>query len=130
MDLNCWLVSECRRRKQKCDGKTPCHLCTKRDSPCSYRSYVRQRGGRSSVASQNTPSISKIDSMSSNVPQITASEPEPNGGDKSSGLPRSMPPRLAIFNNFRATQDTSRGKIGRASWRERGKMQDCAGAVR
>lgn len=50
---------------------------------------------------------------------ITASEnPSQNastgihGVDRSlDGLPRSMPPRLAIFNNIRATQDTPRGKI-------------------
>ncbi|KAF3034568.1 hypothetical protein E8E11_004275 [Didymella keratinophila] len=36
--------------------------------------------------------------------------PDNSNAQASDGLPRSMPPRLAIFNNIRATQNTSRGR--------------------
>ncbi|KAF7595935.1 hypothetical protein BBP40_004081 [Aspergillus hancockii] len=34
---------ECRRRKIKCDGETPCNHCQRRSTSCFYRDIVRQR---------------------------------------------------------------------------------------
>ncbi|KAH6639219.1 hypothetical protein C7974DRAFT_388043 [Boeremia exigua] len=105
---------ECRRRKQKCDGRTTCSLCIKRSSVCSYRSYVRQRGGKTSSTHRTTPTAHNFDTLNSATEMTvleTAPEPDTTNEDEpSGGLPKSMPPRLAIFNNIRATQDTSRGK--------------------
>ncbi|KAF2623143.1 hypothetical protein BU25DRAFT_478739 [Macroventuria anomochaeta] len=102
---------ECRRRKQKCDGKTPCNLCSKRNSQCTYRSYIRQRAGRASSTYQNSSVTPSKEIPSNSLPRETIAAPINNDNDEpSDGLPRSMPPRLAIFNNIRATQDTSRGR--------------------
>ncbi|KAJ8113065.1 hypothetical protein OPT61_g4725 [Boeremia exigua] len=102
---------ECRRRKQKCDGGMPCSLCTKRNSQCSYRSYIRQRGGRASSTYQDTPVAARVADQPETINQAPAPAPTIEHEDRSSAsLPKSMPPRLAIFNNIRATQDTSRGR--------------------
>ncbi|KAJ5486801.1 hypothetical protein N7530_001101 [Penicillium desertorum] len=34
---------ECRKRKIKCNGLTPCKTCQLRNTPCIYRDYIRHR---------------------------------------------------------------------------------------
>ncbi|KAJ5452561.1 hypothetical protein N7445_000744 [Penicillium cf. griseofulvum] len=34
---------ECRKRKIKCNGVTPCKTCQLRNTPCIYRDYIRHR---------------------------------------------------------------------------------------
>ncbi|KAJ5129985.1 uncharacterized protein N7515_006024 [Penicillium bovifimosum] len=42
-----WRISraceECRRRKIKCNGLTPCKTCYMRNTPCVFRDYIRNR---------------------------------------------------------------------------------------
>ncbi|KAL2826314.1 hypothetical protein BDW59DRAFT_171944 [Aspergillus cavernicola] len=42
-----WRISkacqECRKRKIKCNGETPCKTCRLRRTPCIYREIIRQR---------------------------------------------------------------------------------------
>ncbi|KAF1930423.1 uncharacterized protein M421DRAFT_418748 [Didymella exigua CBS 183.55] len=102
---------ECHRRKQKCDGRTPCSVCTRRNSRCSYRSYIRQRVGRASLTNRDAQVTHNTDEPCDHG--IRGAVIAPSTGDRGpalDGLPRSMPPRLAIFNNIRATQNTSRGR--------------------
>lgn len=49
-----------------------------------------------------------MSSQSASVPRDTPAVVE-NDTQPSDGLPRSMPPRISMFNNIRATQNTSRG---------------------
>ncbi|CRL17388.1 Fungal transcriptional regulatory protein, N-terminal [Penicillium camemberti] len=55
---------ECRKRKIKCNGLTPCKTCQLRNTPCIYRDYIRHRRkkheheevGERNVTRQGSPS--------------------------------------------------------------------------
>ncbi|KAJ5616538.1 hypothetical protein N7537_001652, partial [Penicillium hordei] len=55
---------ECRKRKIKCNGLTPCKTCQLRNTPCIYRDYIRHRRkkneyeelGERSLPRQGSPS--------------------------------------------------------------------------
>ncbi|QQK40814.1 C6 transcription factor, putative [Penicillium digitatum] len=55
---------ECRKRKIKCNGLTPCKTCQLRNTPCVYRDYIRHRRkkheygevGERSLPRQGSPS--------------------------------------------------------------------------
>ena len=62
---------------------------------------------RASSTIPDESTIPGVDSTSGNLPQDTLATSD---NDKSTNsLPRAMPPRLHIFNNIRATQNTARG---------------------
>lgn len=90
------LFLACRRRKQKCDGGRPCSTCTRRNSSCLYRAINRHRG-RQRLSAGNSPSHhqqthSTAARQSHNVPVQT----DPT-----------VPARVHIFNNIRATHEAS-----------------------
>ncbi|KAJ5583150.1 hypothetical protein N7535_001770 [Penicillium sp. DV-2018c] len=58
---------ECRRRKIKCDGLTPCKTCHLRSTPCIFRDYIRNRRKR-----HKTDGASQIDSPRHGSPSRTA----------------------------------------------------------
>ncbi|KAL6886163.1 hypothetical protein HDV57DRAFT_379159 [Trichoderma longibrachiatum] len=58
---------ECRRRKLKCDRKSPCSRCVATETQCSYTIYYQDRlraghgqGGRIRVSSSSMPSPSTV----------------------------------------------------------------------
>jgi hypothetical protein len=103
---------ECRRRKQKCDGGTPCRLCKDRDDQCTYRPYIRKRRNKAPRVQRHRLSVAEL--MDQSDEASTRDSPVPvvgrNASKASNGLPQSMPSRLAIFNNIRATQETAQGR--------------------
>ncbi|KAL1390396.1 fungal-specific transcription factor domain-containing protein [Phyllosticta capitalensis] len=114
---------ECRRRKQKCNGLNPCNICSKRNTPCEYRSYIRRRTGRSSTTDYEHQSpvlvasggdhqqplrkrsrIDRDDGDQSGDQELkqelssTTSSSDPDANTFSD-----VPPRYHIFSSIRAT---------------------------
>lgn len=92
---------ECRRRKQKCNGLTPCDVCSRRGSQCRYRGFLRNRATRALIAqrrSQNSPPQQEL--SDSHNADAHAAERESTDVDDGN---RPVPHQERIFNNVRAT---------------------------
>lgn len=67
MEKNPKACEPCRRRKVRCDGKTPCNRCEKRPSECTYRLRTRvrksgiQRAAAAASAAQSTTTAADDD---------------------------------------------------------------------
>lgn len=97
-----WTI-ECRRRKQRCDGLTPCNVCSRRGSHCRYRSFLRNRATKALLAqrrnqkrSSQAATSGSDDTEAQNTPEQRESESPDNGN----GI---IPLRECIFNSVRAT---------------------------
>ncbi|CAL5871568.1 uncharacterized protein PFLUO_LOCUS5821 [Penicillium psychrofluorescens] len=65
---------ECRKRKIRCNGLSPCKTCQLRSTPCLYRDFIRQRKKRNDAKSQQ---------------HVETSEREPRSRPVSPSLPQS-----------------------------------------
>ncbi|KAI2692599.1 transcriptional regulator family: Fungal Specific TF [Penicillium roqueforti] len=63
---------ECRKRKIKCNGLTPCKTCQLRNTPCIYRDYIRHRR-KKHENEEATERNSPRQASPTGVPQRTAS---------------------------------------------------------
>ncbi|KAH7061064.1 fungal-specific transcription factor domain-containing protein [Macrophomina phaseolina] len=95
---------ECRRRKQKCNGLSPCNVCSRRNTVCSYRSFIRRRIGRSST----NPAPPPKDQPAQPLPKPEEEEDHDHSADRESSNADSSafseaPPRYHIYKNIRAT---------------------------
>ncbi|KAL1635672.1 hypothetical protein SLS58_010175 [Diplodia intermedia] len=96
---------ECRRRKQKCNGLSPCNVCSRRNTVCSYRSFIRRRTGRTSTHPAPTaptpgPHLSQEPLKAEDDPDVSADR-ESSHADSSAFS--EAPPRYHIYKNIRAT---------------------------
>lgn len=78
MEKNPKACEPCRRRKVRCDGRSPCNRCERKPSECVYRlrTRVRKSGAQRAAAA--------------NASRQTPAPGTPNGPDKQS-TPRSYP---------------------------------------
>ncbi|KAF2144314.1 uncharacterized protein K452DRAFT_246627 [Aplosporella prunicola CBS 121167] len=94
---------ECRRRKQKCNGLNPCNVCTRRGTPCSYRTFIRRRAAARASAPNGTPrdesSRERSHPQPEDGPSSKSAEHEPNNADNFNDVP----PRYQIYSSVRAT---------------------------
>lgn len=94
---------ECRRRKQRCDGLTPCNVCSRRGSHCRYRSFLRNRATKSLLAqrrNQKRSSQAATSGSDDTEAQNTPEQRESASPDDGNGI---IPLRECIFNSVRAT---------------------------
>ncbi|KAI5302764.1 hypothetical protein KEM56_000383 [Ascosphaera pollenicola] len=63
---------ECRKRKIKCNGNTPCEMCGRRRTPCVYREITRQRKKK------------RIETANNNPPTLNAEAPNHRQGSTTS----------------------------------------------
>ncbi|KAK8172522.1 hypothetical protein BKA80DRAFT_251862 [Phyllosticta citrichinensis] len=108
---------ECRRRKQKCNGLNPCNICSKRNTPCEYRSYIRRRTGRSSTTDDHlSPALGSAGDegdQPSRKRSRVSHDADQNGeqelrsstasSDPDANTFSDVPPRYHIFSSIRAT---------------------------
>lgn len=92
---------ECRRRKQKCNGLSPCNVCSRRNTVCSYRSFIRRRTGRTSTNPAPTPGLQVAQEPSKSEDRDVTADRESSHGDSSAFS--EAPPRYHIYKNIRAT---------------------------
>ncbi|CAI6339604.1 unnamed protein product [Periconia digitata] len=85
---------ECRRRKQKCNGREPCQECTKRNTTCSYRAFVRNRRRKVAITREDQSAVP------SDSHHVVPSDEH-----------MFLPGRTYIFNNIRASHDISGTKV-------------------
>ncbi|PYI05186.1 hypothetical protein BO78DRAFT_295863, partial [Aspergillus sclerotiicarbonarius CBS 121057] len=68
---------ECRRRKRKCDGESPCSTCIHYEYTCQYEYHKSSRGSRAGY----TPSQTRPTDCSTSTPEhVPADAPVPAGG--------------------------------------------------
>lgn len=79
MEKNPKACEPCRRRKIRCDGKTPCNRCDKKPSDCTYRlrtrvrkSNVQRAAAASGAASVNNNNNDKSSNPNSTTPEACA----------------------------------------------------------
>ncbi|OJJ50396.1 hypothetical protein ASPZODRAFT_1165843 [Penicilliopsis zonata CBS 506.65] len=74
-----WRISkacqECRRRKIKCNGHTPCKTCQLRKTPCLYRDITRQRRKKT----RDAASVAALSASWAASDRAEASQASPGG---------------------------------------------------
>ncbi|OJD36174.1 c6 zinc finger domain protein [Diplodia corticola] len=97
---------ECRRRKQKCNGLSPCNVCSRRNTVCSYRSFIRRRTGRTQPVPAPTPTPGPHLAQEPPRPEDrdgTATSADRESSHADSSAFSDAPPRYHIYKNIRAT---------------------------
>lgn len=89
MEKNPKACEPCRRRKIRCDGKTPCHRCIKSPEDCTYRIRTRVRKSAAQRLAAASAGTAGVSAPEASTPNNTAEPVQP--GSSPSTFRKNLP---------------------------------------